>query len=164
MVYFCGLTPAANRLSKSDYLISEYISEIGKARYLHGDKSVVDLSMGNPDLIPPEKAKEALKEKVNDLWSHRYNNPTGSFAPKKVFEEAVKWAKEHKTLIIHDMDNSEVTHSGRKPTGIMQVDGAKDVAFQIHTMSKAQSMPGLRVAFTVSDKENIDNLLNNKQF
>lgn len=268
LVYFCGLIPAANRLSKSDYLISEYIREIGKARYLHGDKSVVDLSMGNPDLIPPEKAKEALKEKVNDLWSHRYNNPkgegallyevgnwmkkrfgvkinpktevmvtsgssdaidhiftayanygdkvlvpnpgyslyddlitrhdlkkeqfdlkpgngylpdfskfpsdakililnyphnpTGSFAPKKVFEEAVKWAKEHKTLIIHDMDNSEVTHSGRKPVGIMQVDGAKDVAFQIHTMSKAQSMPGLRVAFTVSDKENIDNLLNAK--
>lgn len=90
------------------------------------------------------------------------HNPTGSFAPKRVFEEAVKWAKEHKTLIIHDMDNSEVTHSGRKPVGIMQVDGAKDVAFQIHTMSKAQSMPGLRVAFTVSDKENIDNLLNAK--
>ena len=80
MVYFCGLIPAANRLSKSDYLISEYISEIGKARYLHGDKSVVDLSMGNPDLIPPEKAKEALKEKVNDLWSHRYNNPKGEGA------------------------------------------------------------------------------------
>lgn len=36
--------------------------------------------MGNPDLIPPEKAKEALKEKVNDLWSHRYNNPKGEGA------------------------------------------------------------------------------------
>lgn len=36
--------------------------------------------MGNPNLIPPEKAKEALKEKVNDLWSHRYNNPKGEGA------------------------------------------------------------------------------------
>lgn len=90
------------------------------------------------------------------------HNPTGSFAPKKFFEEAVDWARKHKILIIHDMDNSEVTHSGRKPVEIMQIDGAKEVAFRIHTMSKAQSMPGLRVAFTVSDKENIDNHLNAK--
>ncbi|MCM1264763.1 MAG: aminotransferase class I/II-fold pyridoxal phosphate-dependent enzyme [Candidatus Gastranaerophilales bacterium] len=268
MLYFTGLIPRAKRLEKSDYLISGYISEIAKARRLHGDKEVVDLSMGNPDLTPPEKSKQALKDKVNDLWSHRYNspkgegrflstisewmehrfgvkvnprteimatsgssdaidhiftafanpgdkvlvpnpgyslyddlitrhdlsktqfdlkpengylpdfkkmpkdakililnyphNPTGSFAPKEVFEEAVKWAKETETLIIHDMDNSEVTHTGVKPVGIMQVDGAKDVAFEIHTMSKAQSMPGLRVAFTVSEQENIDNLLNAK--
>lgn len=268
LIYFGGIIPRAKRLSHSDYLISEYINEIRKARIFHGDRAVVDLSMGNPDLTPPEKSKQILKEKVNDLWSHRYNspkgegalfyaveewmmkrfgvkinprtevmatsgssdavdhiftayanqgdkilvpnpgyslyddlitrhdlkkvqfdlspgngylpdfskmpddakililnyphNPTGSFAPLKTFENAVEWAKKHKTLIIHDMDNSEVTHSGIKPAGIMQVDGAKDVAFEVHTMSKAQSMPGLRVAFAVSDKENIDNLLDAK--
>ena len=268
MVYFAGLIPRANRLNKSDYLISGYINEINKARRFHGDRAVVDLSMGNPDLTPPEKAKQILKEKVNDLWSHRYNspkgegalfhtvaswmdkrfgvkidprtevmatsgssdaidhiftayanhgdkilvpnpgyslyddlitrhdltkvqfdlkpetsylpdfsklpddakililnyphNPTGSFAPKSTFEQAVKWAKEHNTLIIHDMDNSEVTHTGLKPAGIMQVEGAKDLAFEIHTMSKAQSMPGFRIAFTVSEKDNINNLLDAK--
>ncbi len=267
-VYFTGIIPRANRLAKSDYLISSYIAEIGKARRFHGDRAVVDLSMGNPDLTPPEKAKKVLQEKVNDLWSHRYNspkgegtlfhtvsawmkkrfnveinprtevmatsgssdavdhiftayanhgdkilvpnpgyslyddlitrhdlvkvpfnldakkgylpdfstmpddakililnyphNPTGSFAPKEMFEAAVKWAKETQTLIIHDMDNSEITHSGIKPPSIMQVDGAKEVAYQVHTMSKAQSMPGFRVAFTVSDSENIANLLDAK--
>ena len=267
-VYFTGLIPPAKRLQKSDYLISAYIAEIGKARNFHGDRAVVDLSMGNPDLTPPEKSKEILKTKVNDLWSHRYNNPkgegvlfhtvsewmekrfgvkvnprtevmassgssdaidhiftafadggdkilvpnpgyslyddlitrhdlvkssfdllpennylpdfskmpkdakililnyphnpTGSFAPKEIFEEAVKWAKDTNTLIIHDMDNSEITHTGIKPASIMQVDGAKDVAFQVHTFSKAQSMPGFRVAFVVSEKDNINNLLSAK--
>lgn len=267
-LYFTGIIPPAKRLQKSDYLISAYIAEIGKARNFHGDRAVVDLSMGNPDLPPPNGAKEVLKTKVNDLWSHRYNNPkgegilfhtvsewmdkrfgvkvnprtevmatsgssdaidhiftafadsgdkilvpnpgyslyddlitrhdlkripfdltpengylpdfsrmpkdakililnyphnpTGSFAPKGMFEKAVKWAKDTNTLIIHDMDNSEITHTGIKPASIMQVDGAKDVAFQIHTFSKAQSMPGFRVAFAVSDKENIDNLLSAK--
>ena len=265
---FAGQIPKAKRLEKSDYLISSYISEINKARNFHGDRAVVDLSMGNPDLTPPNKAKQILKEKVNDLWSHRYNspkgegalfhtvsswmktrfgieinprtevmvtsgssdaidhiftafantgdkvlvpnpgyslyddlitrhdlkkvqfdlkpennylpnieelpkdakvlilnyphNPTGSFAPKETFEKIVKWAKENNTLIIHDMDNSEVTHTGTKPIGIMEVDSAKDIAFQVHTMSKAQSMPGLRIAFCISDKENIDNLLSAK--
>lgn len=258
----------AKRLDSSDYKISKYIAEIGKARYFYGDRAVVDMSMGNPDLTPPEKAKDALRNKVGDLWSHRYNspkgdgslfhtvaawmkdrfdvdvdprkevmvtsgssdavdhiftayanykdkvlvpnpgyslyddlitrhdltketydlfpengylpdfskmpkdakimilnyphNPTGVFAPKKVYEEAVEFAKENGILIIHDMDNSEITHSGKKPAGIMQVDGAKDVAFEVHTFSKAQSMPGLRVAFAVSSKENIDNLLKAK--
>ena len=267
-IYFTGIIPPAQRLLKSDYLISGYIAEIGKARNFHGDRAIVDLSMGNPDLTPPEKAKEILKTKVNDLWSHRYNNPkgegvlfhtvsewmmkrfgvninprtevmvtsgssdaidhiftafanpqdkilvsnpgyslyddlitrhdlkkatydllpeksylpdfssmpedakililnyphnpTGSFAPISVFERAVEWARKTNTLIIHDMDNSEITHTGIKPPSIMQVDGAKDVAFQVHTFSKAQSMPGFRVAFTVSDKENISNLLSAK--
>ena len=265
---FYGIIPPANRLKKSDYLISGYIKEIGKARNFHGDRAVVDLSMGNPDLTPPERAKQILKIKVNDLWSHRYNNPkgegalfhtvsawmkqrfgvevnprtevmvtsgssdavdhiftafanhgdkvlvpnpgyslyddlitrhdlkketfdlkpengylpdfnkmpkdakililnyphnpTGSFAPLQVFNEAVKWAKENNVLVIHDMDNSEITHTGQKPVGIMQVGGAKDLAFEIHTFSKAQSMPGLRVAFTVSDKDNINYLLDAK--
>ena len=63
MIYFGSIIPPAKRLSKSDYLISSYIREIGKARNFHGDKSVVDLSMGNPDLTPPEKAKTGFKKK-----------------------------------------------------------------------------------------------------
>ena len=258
----------AKRLESSDYKISRYISEINKARYFYGDRAVVDMSMGNPDLTPPEKAKQALKDKVEDLWSHRYNapkgdgyfmhtisdwmkkrfdvdvdprkeimvtsgsadavdhiltayanygdkilcpdpgyslyddlitrhdlkkipykldpknnyqpdfssmpkdakililnyphNPTGVFASKETYENAVKFAKENGILIIHDMDNSEITHTGKKPMGIMQIDGAKDVAFEVHTFSKAQSMPGFRVAFAISAKENIDNLLKAK--
>lgn len=270
LIYFYGnkkIKPA-QRLNQSDYKISRYIAEIGKARYLYGDKAVVDLSMGNPDLTPPKKAKEALKEKVDNLWSHRYNNPkgdgyllntisdwmkkrfnveinpkeeimvtsgaadaidhilsayaeygdkilvpnpgyslyddlitrhdlkkipydlypnnnyqpdfssmpkdakililnyphnpTGVFGTQKTYEKAVKFAKENGILIIHDMDNSEITHSGKKPAGIMQTKDAKDVAFEVHTFSKAQSMPGFRVAFAVSSKENIDNLLKAK--
>ena len=267
-IYFKGIIQPAKRLQKSDYLISAYIAEISKARNFHGDRAIVDLSMGNPDLTPPEKAKEVLKTKVSDLWAHRYNNPkgegvlfhtvaewmnkrfgvkinpreevmvtsgssdavdhiftafantgdkilvpnpgyslyddlitrhdltkipfdlrpqngylpdfskmpkdakililnyphnpTGSFAPKEMYEEAVKWAKDTNTLIIHDMDNSEITHTGVKPACIMQIDGAKDVAFQVHTFSKAQSMPGYRVAFAISEKDNINNLLNAK--
>ena len=61
-INFTGLIPKANRLTKSDYLISGYIREISKARNFHGDRAVVDLSMGNPDLTPPEKAKQILKE------------------------------------------------------------------------------------------------------
>jgi len=272
MIYFGGknIIPA-KRLSQSNYAISAYINEINKARWLYGDKSVVDMAMGNPDLLPPERAREALKRKVNNLWSHRYNNPkgersflhevsiwmknrfdvainprtevmatsgssdavdhiftayankgdkilianpgyalyddliarhdlksaeyklkpennylpdfkeiakehpdakimlinyphnpTGSFAPKHVFEDAVKFAKENGILLIHDMDNSEVSHTGQKPIGIMEIEGAKDVAFQVHTFSKAQSMPGLRIAFVTSNKEFVDNLFQAK--
>ena len=90
------------------------------------------------------------------------HNPTSVFATRKTFQDAIKFAKENGILIIHDMDNSEITHSGKKPMGIMQIDGAKEVAFEVHTFSKAQSMPGFRVAFTISSKENTENLLKAK--
>jgi hypothetical protein len=90
------------------------------------------------------------------------NNPTGAFATKKMFRDAVKFARANNMLIIHDMDNSEVTHTGDQPIGILQTNDAKEIAFQVHTFSKAQSMPGFRVAFAVSSKENIDTLLRAK--
>ncbi len=83
------ITPA-KRLQTGDYKISKYIAEISKARYLHGDRAVVDLSMGNPDLTPPKNAKNALKDKVDDLWSHRYNNPKGD---GYFFHTAAEWFK-----------------------------------------------------------------------
>ena len=101
-ITFRGLIPVAQRLKKSDYLISGYIKEIGKARDFHGVRSVVDLSMGNPDLTPPENAKSILKMKVNDLWSHRYNNPKGegvlfhtvSETNTKMIPMAIDWIRE----------------------------------------------------------------------
>ena len=222
----------SSRLENSDYKISNYIAEISKARYLHGDRAVVDMSMGNPDLTPPEKAKQALKDKVNDLWSHRYNSPKGDGAffytvsswmkkrfgvdidPKKevmatsgssdaidhIFTAYANYGDKvlvpdpgyslYDDLITrHDLkkeayklypqngylpDFSKMPKDAKimilnyphNPTGSFApksiYEQAVKFAFEIHTFSKAQSMPGLRVAFAVSAKENIDNLLKAK--
>ncbi len=80
------------------------------------------------------------------------NNPMGVFATEEDYKKAVEFAKKHNLFIIHDFDNSEITHSGEKPVGILNVDGAKDVAFEVHTLSKAHNMPGMRIGFVASNK------------
>ena len=75
----------SKRIMSPDYVNARFIDEINKARYLYGDKAVIDLGMGNPDLVPPEEAKNALKSRVDNVWSHRYNSPQGEwFFRKKV--------------------------------------------------------------------------------
>ena len=108
LIYFYGnksIKPA-KRLEQSDYKISNYIAEINKARYLYGDKAVVDLSMGNPDLTPPQKAKQALKDKVDNLWSHRYNNPKGESYTLNTISE---WMKNRFNLEINPSEEIMVT-------------------------------------------------------
>ncbi len=264
----CEIKPS-KRIMSPDYVNARFIDEINKARYLYGDQAVIDLGMGNPDLVPPEEAKIALKNRVDNVWSHRYNspqgewffrkkvsdwfakrfgvenlnpnseimmsagasdaidmifaaytekgdkilipnpgysvykdllarndlkcqslnlfkennylpdfdkiskedlngvkgmilnyphNPTGVFATKEFYEKAVKFAKENDLFIIHDFDNTELTYTGEKPIGILQTDGAKDVAFEVHSLSKAHNMPGLRIGFVASNPKFIGDL------
>lgn len=103
---FYGIIPPAKRLQNSEYLISGYIREIGKARNFHGDRAIVDLSMGNPDLTPPEKAKQMLKAKVNDLWSHRYNSPKGEGA---LFHTVSNWMKKRFNVDVNPRTEVMVT-------------------------------------------------------
>jgi LL-diaminopimelate aminotransferase len=79
-------------------------------------------------------------------------------ATQEYLEKVVRFARKHDLFIIYDNDNSETFHGAEKPLGIMQIEGAKDVAFDVHTMSKAFGMPGLRIGFVVSNKDFINTL------
>ena len=95
-----------------------------------------------PDLasIPADVARQA-----KSLWLNYPNNPTGACASDAFFEEAVAFAREYDVLLVHDMAYAEVTYDGAKPPSILQTPGAKDVAVEFHSLSKAYNMAGFRV-------------------
>ena len=78
-----------------------------------------------PDLkaIPAEVVARA-----KTLWLNYPNNPTGACAPLQFFEEAVRFARAHDILLIHDMAYAEVRFNGARPASILEVDGAKEVS------------------------------------
>jgi aspartate/methionine/tyrosine aminotransferase len=84
LIAFYGLNiRPAERLDKSDYKTPEYINEITRARNLYGDQEVIELGMGNPDILPPEGARKTLQKNIEDLWAHRYNFPKGEWRFRK---------------------------------------------------------------------------------
>jgi LL-diaminopimelate aminotransferase len=101
-----------------------------------------------PDLnaIPEETLARA-----RTLWLNYPNNPTGACAPLTFFEDAVRFAREHGLLLIHDMAYAEVRFDGARPPSVLQVEGAKDVAVELHSLSKAYNMAGFRIGALVGN-------------
>lgn len=79
------------------------------------------------------------------------NNPTAATASREFFAEAVAFARRHNILLAHDNAYSEIAYDGYRPPSILEVDGAKDVAVEFHSLSKTYCMTGWRVGFVVGN-------------
>lgn len=99
------------------------------------------------DEIPAE-----VRRRAKLMWINYPNNPTSAVASLAFFQEVVAFALEHDILIAHDTAYSELFF-GDKPPSIMQVDGAKEVAVEFHSLSKTFNMTGWRMAFVVGHRD-----------
>lgn len=97
---------------------------------------------------------EAVK-KAKIIYLNYPNNPTGATATLDFFKHAVDWARETDTLIVHDCAYSEVCFDGYEAPSILQVDGAKDVAIEMHSLSKTFNMTGWRIGFAAGNPDAI---------
>ena len=104
--------------------------------------------------IPTDVAKSA-----KTLWLNYPNNPTGAVADLAYFEEAVTYAKEFDLYLLHDACYTEVTFDGYVAPSVLQVDGAKDVAMEFHSLSKTANMTGWRVGAAVGNSQMVDALM-----
>jgi LL-diaminopimelate aminotransferase len=89
--------------------------------------------------------------RATTLWLNYPNNPTGAAAPLSFFAEAVSFARKHELLLVHDMAYAEVRFDGTRPPSILQAPGAKDVAVEFHSLSKAYNMAGFRIGALVGN-------------
>ena len=79
------------------------------------------------------------------------NNPTSAVAPVEYFDRAIAFARDHDLLLVHDNAYSEIGFDGYRPPSILERPGAKDVAIELLSCSKAYNMTGWRVAFAVGN-------------
>lgn len=121
-----------------------------------------------PDLsaIPTDVVKRAKL-----LWLNYPNNPTGACAPLSFYADAVAFARDHNLLLVNDAAYTEVYFDkSNPPVSVMQVPGAKEVAVELHSLSKSFNMTGWRIGFAVGNPEAIATLnrlksnLDSKQF
>jgi histidinol-phosphate/aromatic aminotransferase/cobyric acid decarboxylase-like protein len=81
------------------------------------------------------------------------HNPTTTCVDLDFFREIVALAHEHGTMIIHDFAYADLGFDGYKAPSILQVEGAKDVAVEIFSLSKSYNMAGWRVGFCVGNPQ-----------
>ena len=83
--------------------------------------------------------------------------PTGQLPSKALFEQLVAFAKAHHILLVHDNPYSFILND--QPMSLMSEEGAKDVAVDLNSLSKSQTMAGWRVGMMVGAKSRIDEVL-----
>ncbi len=81
------------------------------------------------------------------------HNPTTACVDLEFMAGVVAFAKEHDVLLVHDFAYADLGYDGYLPPSIMQVEGAKDVAVELYSMTKSFSMAGWRVAFMVGNPQ-----------
>src|SRR6185312_12274803 len=79
------------------------------------------------------------------------HNPTGYCVDIDFMREIVELARQHGTMVIHDFAYADLGFDGYKPPSILQVEGAKEVAVEIFSMSKSYNMAGWRVGFCLGN-------------
>ena len=105
------------------------------------------------DSIPSDVLKNA---KV--LWLNYPNNPTSAIAPDEYFQRAIAFARCHSIAILHDASYSEVYYDGYKPLSFMELEGAREVGVEFHSLSKTYNMTGWRIGMAVGNAAMIDAL------
>jgi len=90
-------------------------------------------------------------------------NPTAQTVELDFYKEVVKFAKKHEIWVLSDLAYTEIYY-GDPPPSILQVDGAKDIAVEVTSMSKTYAMAGWRVGFAAGNEKLIAALARVKSY
>jgi len=80
------------------------------------------------------------------------SNPTAMVADLDFYKDAVALAKKHDLLVLSDIAYSEIYFDDNPPPSILQVDGARDIAVEVNSLSKTYAMAGWRVGMVVGNE------------
>lgn len=97
-------------------------------------------------------------EGVKLMFANFPGMPTGQVPTVELFEKLVAFARKHNILLIHDNPYSFIRNP-HKPMSLLQVEGAREVAMEMNSLSKGHSMAGWRVGMIAGKQEWIDAIL-----
>lgn len=104
-----------------------------------------------------EAIEAAGLEGVKMMLINYPNMPTGQTPTRELFEQIIAFGRKHNILIVHDNPYSFIRNE--KPMSIMSIEGAREVALEMNSLSKGHSMAGWRVGVIVGQSQWIKDIL-----
>ena len=102
------------------------------------------------DAIPSEVARDA---KV--IWLNYPNNPTAGVASLEYYQKVLDFARRYDIAVLHDAAYSEVVYDGYRAPSFLELEGAKEVGIEFHSLSKCFNMTGWRFGMAVGNADMI---------
>lgn len=104
-------------------------------------------------LVELEEIPSDILARTRILYLNYPNNPTAAVAPREYLERVVRTCRDRDILLVYDNAYSEMGFDGYVPPSIFEVDGARDVAIEFHSLSKTYNMTGWRCGWAVAKPE-----------
>jgi alanine-synthesizing transaminase len=134
----------------------------------------VIMAEGHACLLPMPTPAEFLN-RLGDLYKTATNkpkmilisfphNPTTTCVDLDFHKEIIRLAAHYGTMVVHDFAYADIGFDGYRPPSILQVDGAKEHAVEIFSMSKSYNMAGWRVGFCLGNPKMIKALARIKSY
>ncbi|MEM9991335.1 MAG: aminotransferase class I/II-fold pyridoxal phosphate-dependent enzyme, partial [Bacteroidota bacterium] len=108
-----------------------------------------------PDLSKLEAEVDLSAVKI--MWLNYPNMPTGATATLAFFEQLVAFAHRHQILLVNDNPYSFILND--QQISLLAVDGAKEVALELNSLSKSHNMAGWRMGMLAGKAQYIQDVL-----
>jgi LL-diaminopimelate aminotransferase len=115
-------------------------------RYLGGEVVKMPLRKENGFYPALDKLDPDVVRRAKLMYVNYPNNPTGAAPSEALFDELIAFAAANNILIVQDAAYATLVY-GREPLSILSRPGGKDVAIELHSMSKSYNMTGWRLGF-----------------
>jgi LL-diaminopimelate aminotransferase len=115
-------------------------------RYYGGDVHKLPLKAENgffPDLAG---VPEDVRRRAKLLVLNYPNSPTGAVATRDFYKRVIDWALTNRVVVVQDAAHILLSYQA-EPLSFLQVDGAKDVGVEVHSLSKGFNMIGWRMGW-----------------
>ena len=108
--------------------------------------------------MPDFEALERLPlDRIKLMWINYPHMPTGTPATIELFKKIVDFGHRHNIVIAHDNPYSFILNN--EPLSLLQVEGAREIAIEMNSMSKSHNMAGWRVGMLASNPQFISWIL-----
>lgn len=104
-------------------------------------------------LVDLDEIPEDTLRRTRILYLNYPNNPTAAIAPRDYLERVVARCRQLDILLVYDNAYSELAFDGYVPPSIFEIEGAKDIAIEFHSLSKTYNMTGWRCGWAVASPE-----------
>lgn len=98
-----------------------------------------------------EELEKLPLERIKLMWVNYPHMPTGKRASMELYSKIVAFGKKHGIVIVNDNPYSFILNDN--PISLLSVDGAKDIAIEMNSLSKSHNMAGWRMAMLASNAE-----------
>lgn len=132
-----------------------------------GEVKTLPLIERNDFLPDLDAVTDAEWARAKMIFVNYPNNPTAATAPRSFYEKLIAKARATDTIVVSDAAYTEMYYDpADKPLSILEIEGARDVAIEFHSLSKTYNMTGWRIGMAVGNaglvkglgkiKENVD--------